>query len=234
MKEDIPTLPYKDKNDPWSSHGIIAGWLSTLPSKSKVLDIGTGSGTIGRLCNDFSLSMRGIEPNPDWARLARPYYEDFLNLPIEKVSDEFIKRMDAIILADVLEHLPDPETVLLHITSLQTTGCQMLISVPNVANLWIRLNLLGGRFEYTDRGILDRTHLHFYTRHSFERLLKQCGLVIRSYKVTPVPLNLLHPFFQHNPFGRLVFRIWAYKTQLFPTLLGYQFVAMATKKVDGE
>ena len=104
-----------------------------------------------------------------------------------------------------------------------------MISVPNVANLSVRLSLLFGHFDYTDRGILDRTHLHFFTRASFYQLLDEAGLKIQRSAVTPVPLNFVHPFFEQKPLGRWIHHVLAVVTPWFPTLLGYQFVVQAVK-----
>lgn len=223
-------LPYIDKVDPWSSHSILSKWLKGLPEKSIILDIGTASGTIGRFCDGLGFVRKGIEPDPKWAELAKPYYEFLSNKAIEEVDKEFIQGADAVILADVLEHLSEPETILKRVTNLQQPDCLIMISVPNVANIWIRLNLLLGRFEYSDRGILDRTHLHFFTRASFIRLLNQSNLEIIEFRSTPIPLTILNSFFETNPLGRFIHKVLATCTQLFPTILGYQFVVLARRR----
>ena len=222
-----PLPTYKDKTDPWSSHTIIVNWLKRLPEGSIILDIGTASGTIGRLCNGIGLFRKGIEPNSDWAELARPFYEDFCVSSIEEAKDEFIENVQAVILADVLEHTINPGSLLNRIVKLQRSDCIFLISVPNVANIWIRINLFFGRFEYSERGILDRTHLRFFTRSSFIELLKKCNLEIVEFRPTPIPLYLLHPFFNENSIGRFVSLLFFKTSILFPTLFGYQFVVLA-------
>jgi 2-polyprenyl-3-methyl-5-hydroxy-6-metoxy-1,4-benzoquinol methylase len=223
-------LPYVDKEDPWSSHAIIARWLRKLPEKSVILDIGTASGTIGRLCNGLGFFRKGIEPDITWAELARPYYEELSIGTIEDSQDEFIQGADAVILADVLEHLPDPETTLNRVASLQHPKCLLIISVPNIANIWVRLNLLFGHFEYSERGILDRTHLRFFTRSSFLRLLDMCGLDCTQFQSTSIPLNLIHPFFRVNTFGKYLHRALAAVTRFLPSILGYQFIVLAAKR----
>src|SRR5207244_13603080 len=68
-----------------------------------------------------------------------------------------------------------------------------VVSVPNVAHLWVRLQLLRGRWDYGDRGILDRTHLRFFTRRTFVGFLEDAGLTVTELASTPVPLPLLVP-----------------------------------------
>ena len=232
--DDLPNLPYVDKMDQWSSHGIIAGWVRKLPEKSVILDIGTASGTIGRLCSGLGFIRKGIEPNDAWAELACPYYEDFSNHTVQETNDEFIRGADVVLFADILEHLPDPEVTLRRVVDLQSPRCQIIISVPNTANIWVRINLLFGRFEYTDRGILDRTHLRFFTRASFGKLLDDSGLDIHLCRVSAIPVYIVHPFFKDTSIGRFLYHVFGKVTQVFPTLLGYQFVALTTRKINNE
>jgi 2-polyprenyl-3-methyl-5-hydroxy-6-metoxy-1,4-benzoquinol methylase len=221
-------LPYLDKPSPWSSHSLIAGYLKKLPAQSRVLDIGTASGTLARMCQDHSLQLFGVEPNPDWARLASPLYEKIFVGFIQDAESEFLTGYNVVVLGDVLEHLPMPEVILQTLVSLQPSGSMFLISVPNIANIWVRLNLLVGNFNYADRGILDRTHLRFFTRNTLSAMLKNTGLEILSINVTPIPLELVSGFFLSTP-GRWLHAIFARLTALLPTLLGYQFVVQARK-----
>ena len=221
-------LPYFDKPSPWSSHSLIAGFLKKLPAQSRVLDIGTASGTLARMCQGHSLRLFGVEPNPNWARLASPLYEKLFIGSIQDADEEFLAGYDVVVLGDVLEHLPVPEVVLQKLVRLQPSGTRFMISVPNIANLWIRLSLLAGKFDYTDRGILDRTHLRFFTRKTLLAMLKTNGLEIISIQVTPIPLELVSRVFLSVP-GRWIHSLFAQLTSLLSTLLGYQFVVTARK-----
>ena len=111
---------------------------------------------------------------------------------------------------------------------LQNRDCLFIISVPNVANVWVRLQLLMGHFDYADRGILDRTHLRFFTRKTLIDLVKCTGLDIISITATPIPLELISPFFA-TPLGKWLHATFARFTSLLPTLLGYQFIVEAKK-----
>src|SRR4030095_16462017 len=83
------TLPYFDKPSPWSSHSRIAASLKKLPAQSRVLDIGTASGTLARMCQAHPLQLFGVEPNPDWARSAAPLYEKIFVGSIQDAEDGF-------------------------------------------------------------------------------------------------------------------------------------------------
>ncbi len=221
--------PYAEKDDPWSSHSRICAWLAELPPGSRILDVGTAAGVFGRRLLQSGLVLNGIEPNPEWAASARAYYAELLCCPIEDAPPDFLTGYDAVVCGDVLEHLVAPEVTLRQLLSLQQPGCLFILSVPNVANIWVRLQLLFGRFEYAERGILDRTHLHFYTRRTLLRMLSEAGLHILQVEATPIPLNQVHPFFASRPAGRVLHRMLAFSTRLWPTLLGYQFVVKAVK-----
>lgn len=221
--------PYLDKTDPWSSHSLIGRRLRGCPQGSRVLDVGSGPGALGRACRGLDLRLDGIERNPEWAQAARPWYRALAAAPLESTPDEFIAGHQVVVCADLLEHLPDPEAALGRLVRLQPNGALFLVSVPNVANLWVRLGLLLGRFDYAERGILDRTHLRFFTRRSLLALLHGAGLHVRRVQVTPLPLNLAHPFFERSALGRLAHRGLAWISQAFPTLLGYQFIVEAVK-----
>jgi 2-polyprenyl-3-methyl-5-hydroxy-6-metoxy-1,4-benzoquinol methylase len=226
--------PYLDKgDDPWSSHSRIKRWLAELPAGTRILDVGAATGTLGRMCAGAGFVLHGIEPNPDWAKLARPDYAELVCGMLDDVPDAFLSNHDVIVCADVLEHMPNPELALRRLLALQPQGCRFIISVPNVANIWVRLNLLLGRFDYTERGILDRTHLRFYTRRTFTKMLASAGLGISRFDVTPIPLNLVSPLFTRTAGGRWLHAALARATRLRPTLLGYQFIVQALQSTPG-
>lgn len=219
---------YTEKTDPWSSHTIIINWLNRVPADSSVLDIGTAQGLIGRRFFRSRLYLKGLEVKPEYAEMAQPFYNEYLCVDIANAPDDFISSQDVIILGDVLEHVPDPEQILTRLISLQKPGTQIIISVPNVANIWMRLQLLIGKFNYTENGILDKTHLRFFTKFTFFALLDEVGLHIEKLEFTPIPLTRVNPFFLNHWFGRFIHRILANITHLLPNLFAYQFVACTT------
>ena len=91
----------------------------------------------------------------------------------------------------------------------------------------MRLALLFGRFHYTDRGILDRTHVHFYTRKTARAFLEENGWEIVIAKTTIMPLELVLGLDPANPLMRTITALLAVATAVFPGLLGYQFVYLA-------
>ncbi len=221
--------PYTDKLSYWSSHQQIVRILANLPMGSRILDIGAGLGTLARLSDGKGFVLRGIEPNFTWLGDTRILYSEVYEGTLEQTPDSYLEGHDAVVCADVLEHLVYPEEQLKRLVKKQSDQCIYLISVPNVANIWIRLNLLFGHFDYQDRGILDRTHLHFYTKNSFIALLLKAGLHVTKLIATPIPMDLMLPFLSNNTFGNGVMKILNVTTQISPGLLGYQWIAIAYK-----
>lgn len=192
-----------------------------------MLDVGTATGMLARR-SQRQMRFFGIEAVPEWAQTASPYYEKMWNCTLETATEEILSGYDAVVFGDVLEHLSEPNLALKRIIGLQPSGCKFIISVPNVANILVRLSLLFGHFDYAERGILDRTHLRFFTYKTFISLLKEAGLDILCIHVTPIPLELVSPFFSSSV-GRFLYAIFAHVTFLLPTLMGFQFVAETRK-----
>ncbi len=164
--------------------------------------------------------MDGIEFDDAAAAEARAWYRRMIVGDVEHTSlDLEPGSYDAIICADILEQLRHPEELLMRLRPLLAPGGVLLVSIPNISNWSMRLlHLMGGRWEYTDRGILDRTRVRFFYRRSFERLIHQSGYRTRALDVT-VPLPLL----RREPFNRLA-HWFGLRCK---NLLAYQFVTVA-------
>lgn len=222
-----PLMPmrYTFKQSPYSSHGKIVSLLGRGGGRTCV-DVGCASGYLARQLSRAGWRVLGVEPDPEAARAAREHCEQVLEMDLDSVDLRSIGAFQAIVFGDVLEHLPAPsQTLSRSIEHLDPDGV-VVISVPNIANLLIRVNLLFGRFDYTERGILDKTHLRFYTRRSLRRLIEDCGLEIEHMTPTPLPIEEAIPVARH--FGELSALADAF-TRLLPTVLGYQFVVRARR-----
>lgn len=221
---------YVFKQDRFSSHAQIAAQLRELAQCSSdypfvVLDVGCASGFLRAFLPESNFHIIGIERDPDLLAQARNNYNEVYAADLNAPLDLEIPTPNAIVLADVLEHLPDPEIVLTNLLRRYAKpGTPILISLPNVAHLYVRLSLLLGQFNYSDRGILDRTHLRFFTLRTAQQLMENCDLRLQSTQVTPVPLPLVHPLFGEK---RLLFPIHALSAwfaSVFKGLLGFQFI----------
>jgi hypothetical protein len=109
----------------------------------------------------------------------------------------------------------------------------VLVSVPNFANISVRLSLLFGKFEYSERGILDKTHVRFYTRKTAGDILAEAGYKIETTKMTIIPMELVLGASPGSLLMRTVNRLLVLLTSVFPGLFGYQILFVArSQKAD--
>ena len=137
------------------------------------------------------------------------------------------KRFDRVLLLDVLEHLHRPEVILQQCHETLRPEGRLIVSVPNIANITIRLMLLLGKFDYTERGILDKTHLRFFTRKTARRLLQENGYQVQEEKEALMPIELVFGLSAQNILMRIGNRVLAFCTWLLPGLFGYQIMFVA-------
>ena len=121
----------------------------------------------------------------------------------------------------------DPAATLAALRRTLAASGEVVISIPNVAHLWMRVSLLAGRFEYAERGILDRTHLRFFTRRTLAALVRGAGLRIARMTATPVPLYQVLSARWHGRPLAAVHALSAGAARALPRLLAYQFVVGA-------
>lgn len=228
--------PYLFKADRFSSHTQIAAVLRkhaaiaathAHPTPYEILDVGCASGFLRNFLPSPDFRLIGIERDPDLLAQAQQKYDqvyqadltlDDLHLPLQQSPD-------AVVFADVLEHLPQPDIVLTDLLKRYVKpGTPIIISLPNVAHLYVRLSLLLGRFEYADRGILDRTHLRFYTLRTAQQLCAECDIQVQAIAATPVPLPLVHPWFNEGQWLFPIHACSAFLASLFKGLLAFQFI----------
>ena len=150
-----------------------------IPTNSELLDVGTGTGALGEFLNSQrNCLLDGVNYNSEEIAIARPFYRELhvANLEQTLLSQLFTgKRYDFIVFADVLEHLRNPAQTLADARQLLKPGGRVIISLPNIAYSGVIADLLAGQFNYTEEGILDQTHVQFFTRDSLYRLLCNGG-----------------------------------------------------------
>jgi SAM-dependent methyltransferase len=222
---------YTLKPDRFSSHAQIAALLwkqakNYAKNPYVVLDVGCANGFLRHFLPAPYFYLIGVERDDECIVQLRQHYDEVYQADLTpELVLSLSRKPQVVVLADVLEHLPYPASALTNLLRNHVVpGTHVIISLPNVANLSVRLSLLLGRFEYSDRGILDRTHLRFFTLQSFRRLCYECEIAFQSLSVTPVPLPLIHPLFNE---GQLLFPLYAlnaYLANVWKTLLAYQFI----------
>jgi SAM-dependent methyltransferase len=215
---------YQLKDDPYSSHSVILSFLGDGRGR-RLLDVGAADGFLAEILTARGWVVTALERDRSLAEQARGRCAEVVVADLTEGVPALSGPFDAIVCADVLEHLSDPlSTLRALLPSLSREGL-MVVSVPNVAHLWVRLSLLLGRFDYTERGILDRTHLRFFTRRTFLALLDEAELLPDWLEVTPVPLPLVVPPRLHGGWLRATHALGAWAARRWPRGLAYQFVA---------
>ncbi len=158
--------------------------LSTPPHR--LLDVGCGSGATSRAAKLRwgSVETIGIEVVPEVAERARAVVDHVIVGSAETLDlrEAALQNIDAVLLADVLEHLIDPWRFLARLRPALRDDAAVAASIPNAANLWLIEELASGRFDYGADGLLDVTHLRFFTRSSIERLFGQAGFCIERWE----------------------------------------------------
>lgn len=203
--------------------------VNLVRAESRVLEIGCGSGTIiGHLARAKQCRALAVEPDARMADEARTQDIEVIQGSIE---DRTVRELlaarapfDAIIFADVLEHLRDPWTILRAARPWLAENGVVLASVPNVAHWSIRLALLAGRWNYTDGYLMDRTHLRWFTQKTLRQLFIETGYRVTDWQVRWAAL----------PGDRVWRRVIPFRTRFYstlairlPGLFGYQFVVRA-------
>lgn len=222
---------YRLHHDPKSSHQQIARLTRRL-GQSPVLDVGAAQGILGQVVVDSRLVLDAIEPHPAWAEQARPYYRQVFADPVEAAPLP-ARTYRTIVCADVLEHTVDPRAVLRRLGDVAAHDALFIVSLPNVAHLAVRVLLLLGRFPRMERGVLDRTHLHFYTRDTAQALLEDAGFEVLQVTATGLPLDELWPAGEGRLGFRLLTRLQHVALALAPRLCGWQWIFVARQSAAG-
>ena len=188
-----------------------------LVGKGKlVLEIGCGKGFVSEQLRKKGNVITGIEIDKKSAKRAKKFCKKVLIGNIEEMKLNFAKEsFDVILFGDVLEHLFDPEAVLKKLKPFLAKNGKIIVSLPNIANWKIRLLLLRGKFDYTDWGILDKTHIRFFTRKRARNLIRGAGFRIEEEDFVPsFPAPFLKKYF----------------AKIRPSAFAFQFIFAAKKK----
>jgi len=229
----VPSPRYVLKPDPHSSHSVILRWLGEGRGR-KLLDVGAADGLLSRRLTELGWRVTAIEGDPALAQAGARYCERMITLNLDREIPVGEGPFDVIVYGDVLEHLVDPLRILVELDRSLAPGGFVVISVPNIAHLWIRLLLLFGRFDYLDRGILDHSHLRFFTERSLRAMLTDAGLLIERFTATPAPLYQILPVSWHRRWVAATHSVNALIARKVRRLLGYQFIVLAHPKSAAE
>lgn len=166
--------------------------LAAVPDGARVLDVGCASGYLAAELAARGCHVVGVEADPEAAAQAREPCELVIVGDVEDpaVRAELPREMDVVLLADVLEHLRDPWTVLAALRDTLGAGGRAIVSVPNIGHWTARRALARGRFPYAEHGLFDHTHLRFFTRASARELAQRAGFTVEREEPATAPLPL--------------------------------------------
>jgi methionine biosynthesis protein MetW len=208
---------------PDDAHSVL---MRLIPPNSRILELGCASGYLsGYMEQKLGCRVTGLEADAAAVEIAKSRCSEVFQVDLDSEDALQVARSsapyDVLLATAVLEHLKYPERLLHQARELLNPNAKIIVSLPNIAHWSIRLNLLRGKFEYQDYGIMDRTHLHFYTLSTGRQLLEESGLQVESTFIAGSGLqNLLNTFSRklNRPIPRFI----------LPAFFAYEFIMVAT------
>ena len=217
---------YERKTADDTSHARILSWMENQ-KPGRVLDIGCSDGNIAAELRSVGHEVVGVdlEESPG----VRENVDLFVQADLDQgIPAEVTGKFDVVLAADVVEHVRNPSALLAEMRGYLAPGGSLIVSVPNFAHWYPRTRVLFGTFDYDRRGILDRTHLRFFTRSSFERLIGSSGLRVKRRHYIGLPLEVLDRGTAsgdtEGKAGRFIKILDKIALDVRPTLFAYQFV----------
>jgi 2-polyprenyl-3-methyl-5-hydroxy-6-metoxy-1,4-benzoquinol methylase len=218
---------YELKQGDDTSHGRLLDWLEAR-RPSRILDLGCSDAALAEQLRVHGHRVTGVDrkEHPGTTdRLEAFVTGDLDNGIPDAVGDDY----DMVLAADVLEHVREPEQLLADARHRLRRGGSVVTSVPNFGHWYPRLRVALGRFDYDRRGILDRDHIRFFTRRSFERLARRTGFVVRRREAVGLPLEIADrggdgAAVTDGGLGRVARAVDRLGLSMAPNLFAYQFL----------
>jgi len=220
---------YTFKDFEGSSHRILIDLISRFSNGANtLLDLGAAGGELGEALRRRFKHTIGFEYDVDRIGDLRRHFDQAVIADLESIR-RLPNSAEAIVLADILEHLRDPRSLMQCVREALAPEGHVFISVPNIANVTVRIGLLFGIFEYRERGILDSSHLRFYTMRAIKREIESAGFRIVAIRGSSVPVRLILPRAPEF-FLRLCERILTIVTRIWRGLFAYQIIIVARRR----
>ncbi len=217
-----------------STDSVASRVIKLVGKNKRVLELGSASGHMTKLLTEFGCSVVSIDVNPDAVSAAQEYAEHAycinLDTPDGLYFLESLDPFDVVLAADVFEHLRNPCLLIRKVKSLLNENGYLVFSTPNIAHSGVIASLICGEFDYRETGLLDSSHVHFYTESSIKAALVDADLSLAYFDHFDAGVE--HPEFA---------RYWEQLPENIRHYLqnkegggAFQFVAAATRKpLDG-
>jgi SAM-dependent methyltransferase len=231
MMTPVATATYQLKDSPYSSHSLLLASLPPSGGGRRVLDVGCAGGYLGAILASRGYRVTGID-SPGAARAGFPESIELLEADLDLGLPPLTGRFDFVICADVLEHLRRPALLLRDLRAVLATGGRLAASLPNSGHAYVRWNVLTGRFPAEDRGLFDRTHLHFYTWRGWLDLFHTAGFRIETLRSSGVPIGLALPKWKGSAPVRGLERMSYESARWWKKMFAYQFIVTAAPEIE--
>ena len=220
------TSAYEQKEGVESSHQRVLSWLARRPP-SRVLDLGCSDGRLAEQLRALGHHVTGVDIAASEGVKER--LDRFVQADLDQgIPPEVDESYDVILAADVLEHIRRPGDVLDQARALLAPGGSLIVSVPNFGHWYPRVRVAIGRFDYDRRGILDRDHVRFFTKRSFERLVAEHQFEVSRFEGTGLPVEVVRRGESPDRPGggppAFVGTVDRAAVAIWPTLFAYQFL----------
>ena len=212
---------YAFKPSPYSSHGRILQMVEGRPPM-RILDVGCGPGWLSKALTAAGHTVVGVDIAASCGVHER--MDTFITADLsEGIPEEVGGDFDLVLAADIIEHLSDPARLLNDMASRMHSHGSIIASVPNISHWYPRFRIAAGRFDYDQRGVLDATHLRFFTRRRFLRVAQEAGLEHVAFRHTGLPLDALGVS-QSKVVTATIGNVDRLLVSIWPTMFAYQFV----------
>ena len=222
---------YSLKESPYSSHHRILALLPEPGERKRVLDGGAGTGELAAILAGRGYEVTAVERFPIASEISERV--DFHQADLEEGLPPLKGAYHWILCADVLEHVREPQVLLQRLHALLTPDGVIVASLPNSGHWYFRLHVLFGSFPRHEKGLFDRTHLHFFMWRNWVDLFRDAGYRVDRPGVTAPPAELQFPRSAGSFWLKCVDAMGLLLAKVWKELFAYQFIVVARPAGSG-